>query len=115
MSLPEVKLWMALKGNTAGLKFRRQNPIGPYVADFYCPAANLMVEIDGKAHDMGQRSQRDTVRDAFMHEKGYTVLRITASAVLQNAHEVAESVVLAAIPLRQPLRGCHLPMNGEDC
>ena len=112
MSLPEVLLWQALKGSDC--RFRRQHTVGPYTTDFYCAAARLIVEIDGLSHDMGDRPARDADRTAYLHEKGYTVLRIPASAVLKDAAAVADSVVLAAIPLRQSLPDCHLPMNGED-
>src|SRR5260370_33825496 len=48
MSLPEVVLWQALrKARFAGLRIRRQHPIGPYILDFYCPAARLAIEVDG--------------------------------------------------------------------
>ena len=48
MSLPEIVLWQALrKGRLAGLRFRRQHPIGPYIFDFYCPSALLAIEVDG--------------------------------------------------------------------
>jgi len=113
MGLPEVLLWKALKASD--LRFRRQHPIGVYFADFYCAAARLVIEVDGRAHDMGERPQRDLARDAYMHEKGYTVLRVPASEVLKDAAAVAAGVVAAAAPLRQSLRDCHLPVNGEDC
>jgi very-short-patch-repair endonuclease len=52
MSLPEVVLWQALRrGQVAGLRFRRQHPIGPYILDFYCLSARLAIEVDGFAHD----------------------------------------------------------------
>jgi very-short-patch-repair endonuclease len=47
MSLPEVLLWQALRARPGGWKFRRQHPSGPYVADFYCHEARLIVEVDG--------------------------------------------------------------------
>ena len=115
MTLPEVLLWQALKAGDHHLSFRRQHPIGPYIADFYCAAARLVIEVDGAAHDTGDRAQRDLVRNAYMHEKGFTVLRIPASDILKDVAAAAEMVVLAARPLRQSLRDCHLPMNGEDC
>ena len=114
MTLPEVLLWNALKAGDHGLRFRRQHPIGPYIADFYCAAAGLVIEIDGAAHDMGSRPKSDSARNIYLHEKGYTVLRIPASDVLKDAAVVADKVVQAARPLRQSLRDCHLPMNGED-
>ena len=47
MSLPEVKLWALLRRSPGGVGFRRQHPVGPYVADCYCHAAKLVIEIDG--------------------------------------------------------------------
>lgn len=65
MSLPERLLWRELRGKPAGLKFRRQHPVGPYVIDFYCASAKLGIEIDGIAHDMGERPERDMRRDVL--------------------------------------------------
>ena len=115
MTLPEVLLWRELKANRAGLKFRRQHPIGSYIADFYCAAAKLVVEVAGAAHDMGDRPQRDAIRTEYLRVKGYNVLRLLASDILKDVSAAAEAVARAASPLRQPLRDCHLPMNGEDC
>ena len=114
MSLPEVLLWQALKGGSHNPRFRRQHPIGPYVVDFYCAAAHLVIEVDGMAHDMGDRPQRDLARNAYLQDKGFTVLHIPASDILRDVSAVAESVMKAAAPLRQSLRDCHLPTSGED-
>ncbi|MEZ5693883.1 MAG: DUF559 domain-containing protein [Altererythrobacter sp.] len=91
MSLPEVLLWRELKG--ADLKFRKQHPVGPFVVDFYCAAAKLAIEVDGLAHDMGNRPERDIERDQFIRERGIEVLRIPASEVLGNPNAVAEGIV----------------------
>ena len=114
MTLPEVLLWNALRSNDVGLKFRRQHAIKPYVVDFYCAAARLAIEVDGIVHDMGDRPQRDDKRDAEIRNKGYTIVRLAAADVLRDPAEAAASVVAVAGPLRQSLRDCHLPMNGED-
>ena len=79
MSLPEVLLWQRLKNAQTGRKFRKQHPIGPYVLDFYCPAAKLDIEVDGDAHDMGSNPARDARRDAWLRERGLQVLRIPAA------------------------------------
>ena len=63
MSLPEVLLWRVLRRRPGGLKFRRQQPAGPFVADFYCHEARLIVELDGEAHNRGYRPFRDGERD----------------------------------------------------
>ena len=62
ISLPEVLLWNLLRREPEGGKFRRQHPVGVYVLDFYCAEAKVGIEIDGIAHDMGDRPQRDEIR-----------------------------------------------------
>ena len=116
MSLPEVLLWQRLKGNGAGVKFRRQHPIGPYVADFCCMALKLGIEIDGEAHNRGQRPGHDGRRDMFLKENGYRVVRIAATDVLKDADRVASGIAaLVASPLHhQPEAGGPPPRAGED-
>jgi very-short-patch-repair endonuclease len=60
LSLPEKLLWVRIRRNE--LNFRRQHPIGEYVLDFYCSAAKLAIEVDGAAHDFGNRPERDERR-----------------------------------------------------
>ena len=93
LSLPEGLLWRELRRKPQGVKFRRQHPLGPYVLDFYCAAAKLAVEVDGIAHDMGDRPERDEARDAFARSQGIEVTRIPASDVLTSPADVAESIV----------------------
>ena len=62
LSLPEMLLWRLLRVTRRELRFRKQHPIGPFVADFYCPAAKMVIEIDGAAHDHQQDA--DGRRDA---------------------------------------------------
>jgi very-short-patch-repair endonuclease len=92
-SLPEVLLWRHLRGNPGGVHFRRQHVIGPFVADFYCAAAKLVIEIDGIAHDLGDRPQRDARRDQFLVGLGLAVVRIPATDVLSAASSVADQLV----------------------
>jgi very-short-patch-repair endonuclease len=83
MSLPEVKLWTAIRrGQLDGLKFRRQHPIGPYVLDFFCPAHRLAVEVDGGMHNEDDRAEKDAARDRWLARQGIMTLRIPASWVL---------------------------------
>ena len=115
MSLPEVLLWQRLKGSPQGIAFRKQHPIGGYRADFYCPAAKLVIEVDGAAHDMGDRPGRDVERTKLLEAKGYQVLRIPAADVLRDADEAAQSIVsFAARPLHRASGAVPLPVNGED-
>ncbi len=59
MSAPEITLWQVLRRRPAGLKFRRQHPSGPYVADFYCHEARLVIYVDIEADVMGVGGVRD--------------------------------------------------------
>ena len=78
---PERRLWLRLKGKQLdGLRFRKQSPIGVYVADFYCHGARLVVEVDGGSHQ-GARLARDVERDRWMESRGIRVLRFRASEV----------------------------------
>lgn len=93
MSPPEVVLWQRLRGGRlAGLKFRRQHPMGRYIADFYCAQALLVVEIDGGSHH-GERKAHDETRDARMEANGVMVLRFTAFQVFRKL-EVALGTIL---------------------
>ena len=81
LSPPERRLWLRIKGKQLdGLRFRKQAPIGVYVADFYCHGARLVVEIDGGSHQ-GERLARDAERDRWMEGRGICVLRFRASEV----------------------------------
>ena len=93
MSLPEVLLWRLLR--QSDVKLRRQHPCGPFVADFYCPAAKLVIEIEGIAHEMGERPSRDEARTRWLEERGYGVLRVPAREVLEDVEAVAESLLAA--------------------
>ena len=94
-SLPEGLLWQALRTRPDGFKFRRQHPFGWYVADFYCPAANLVIEIDGGSHSMGDRPLRDTRRDAWLRQRGLRVVRFNAADVMNDVGSVVTAILLA--------------------
>jgi len=93
MSLPEVLLWRHLRRSPGGLHFRRQHAVGPYVADFYCAAAKLVIEVDGQAHDMGKRPRRDETRASWLESQGLDVLRIPAKDVLKDPTEIADAII----------------------
>jgi len=98
MSPPEVLLWSRLRLlRGEGLKFRRQHPIGPFVADFYCAAAKLVVEIDGAYHSEDAQIEHDRRRDAYLGELGYRVVRCPAGDVMRDVDEVAQGLVQAAL------------------
>ena len=115
MRLPEVLLRQRLKVSPQGIAFRKQHPIGGYRADFYCPAAKLVIEVDGAAHDMGNRPERDAERTQRLEAKGYQMIRIPAADVLRDADAAAQSIVsFAAHPLHRASGAVPLPVNGED-
>ncbi|WP_346770443.1 endonuclease domain-containing protein [Sphingomonas sp. AOB5] len=93
MTLPEVLLWQALRKRPGGLKFRRQHPAGPYILDFYCDTVRLCVEIDGEAHDRGDRPQRDEARDDWLARKRVRTLRIPAREILADLDAVVRHII----------------------
>ena len=116
MSLPEVLLWRALRTRPQGLKFRRQHPIGGYVADFACLSTRLLIEVDGEAHERGMQPRIDSLRQRDLEGHGYRVLRITARDVLTETDAVVQMIVAeseARMPLHQPPAGPP-PRSGED-
>ena len=97
MSPAEIKLWLALQTRPEGLKFRRQHPSGPYTADFYCHSARLVIEVDGQAHDYGDRPARDAARDRWFEVRGLRVLRVPARLVMTDLDSAVRGIVAAAI------------------
>jgi len=82
----ERKLWQALrKHQLAGLKFRRQMPLGPFIVDFYCASARLGVEVDGVSHI---DSPGDEIRERWIERHGIRVFRISNLEVLSNLEGV---------------------------
>ena len=99
MSLPEVLLWRALRGaDKQGLRFRRQHPIGPYVLDFYMPAAKLAVEVDGAAHDLPAQARHDEARDGWLAAREIRVMRVNAVDILdaRRREDVLRTIAAAA-------------------
>ena len=97
MTRAEILLWRHLKANRlAGLGFRRQSPMGNYIADFVSHARKLVVEVDGESHDFEERIRHDEVRDQWFASRGYRVLRFTNDDVMKNLEGVVISIGLAA-------------------
>ena len=121
MSLPETKLWRALRTRPSGYKFRRQHPAGHYVLDFYCAKARLDIEIDGWAHANEQTARHDINRSHFLRSQGIATTRIPAKLVLEELDAVVHRIVEICeqrieqlnVPLHQPAAGPP-PHFGED-
>jgi very-short-patch-repair endonuclease len=110
MTPPEVILWVRLRARQpGGPRIRRQHPIGPYIADFYCADARLVIEIDGWCHNMGDTPARDEGRDAWMAEKGLSVMRYPASEVLADPTGVADGIWDRAVFLIRERKGLDAP------
>ena len=86
----ERKLWWALRYEQTGWRFRRQFPIPPYIVDFACVEARLVVEADGGQH---ADADEDVVRDAFLRREGWRVLRFWNNDILQNRQGVVETIL----------------------
>jgi len=108
LTIAERKLWRHLRSRSlAGFKFVRQEPIGPYVVDFVCREKRLVVEVDGGQH---ADNKRDAIRDQWLAEHRYRVLRFWNNEVLGNIEGVWETIFAAASaaapPHPDPLPAC---------
>ncbi len=93
----EARLWARLRFRQLdGFRFRRQQPIGPYIVDFSCPAAKLIIEVDGGQHATDQ--QRDDRRTRWLEARGYRVVRFWNNDVLGNTEGVLQTIQQALPP-----------------
>ena len=87
----ELRLWRLLRNrNLKQFKFRRQHPLGPYVADFVCLEQRLVIELDGSQHQ--QQSRYDADRTAELEAAGYRVLRLWDNDVLTRSDSVMQAI-----------------------
>jgi very-short-patch-repair endonuclease len=112
MTDSEHKLWWGLRGEQLGVKFRRQHPLGSYVADFACLDPKLIVELDGSQH-AGQAAY-DADRDAFFRAHGFAVLRFPTDAPLRNLEGVRAAILeqIQVMAVRAPTPA--LPRRGRE-
>jgi very-short-patch-repair endonuclease len=96
----EIRLWSRLRNRQLdNLKFRRQVPRGPFVADFLCDEAMLIVELDGSQHD--DQFGRDARRTAYLEGLGYVVMRVRNYDLLQNTDRVLDHICAVALERRK--------------
>ncbi|MFA5270283.1 MAG: DUF559 domain-containing protein [Patescibacteria group bacterium] len=95
MPLAEQLLWSRLKHcQLGGYKFRRQQGIGKFIVDFYCPSIKLVIEIDGESHFANDDSQQyDTERDLFLKSLGLRVFRFSNTEVYANLDGVVNTIL----------------------
>ncbi|WP_279054463.1 guanylate kinase [Hoylesella timonensis] len=88
----EAVLWEYLKGNRLGAKFRRQHLIGQYIPDFVCLSKQLIIEVDGGYHFIGDQIISDEQRTAYLESFGYHVIRFTNEEVLADTQNVLQKI-----------------------
>jgi very-short-patch-repair endonuclease len=88
----ELKLWSALRQRQLdGFKFRRQVPLGEFIADFACMSERLIIEVDGGQHDADRK--KDDARTAWLNARGYRVIRFWNNDVLGNLDGVVQTIL----------------------
>jgi very-short-patch-repair endonuclease len=113
----ERRLWSLLRRRQLLLRFRRQQPIGPYIADFFCSAAKLIVELDGDQHGSKAGMARDAARTRWLEHNGFTVLRFPNHLVLTDDELVLEAIAravgYAAVPLPEAPSALRPSLKGR--
>jgi very-short-patch-repair endonuclease len=95
----EELLWEKLRAKRLnGLKFRRQHPIGRYIADFYCAEAHLVIELDGSVHHIKDQKAYDKVRQEIIEVRGIRVLRIRNKEVERDIEKTLKRISLVTSP-----------------
>ena len=92
MTGAEMVLWGYLKKGINGYKFRRQHPIGSFVADLYCHKLKLVIEVDGNIHEKEEIKNYDLERELDLKEFGCSIIRFTNDSVLNNVESVLETI-----------------------
>jgi very-short-patch-repair endonuclease len=91
MTPTEKRLWSLLRGKRfIGIKFRRQQPLGPYIVDFYCHTAKVILELDGESH-IGKEAYDDR-RCAWLKSQGYKIVRVWDTQIYSNVDGVLQLI-----------------------
>jgi len=89
----EVILWSCLRRRKlAGARFRRQHPLGPYIVDFACVAAQLIIELDGASHETDQAIAHDNRRTRFLEARGWRVVRYSNESIYRHLDDVLDHI-----------------------
>lgn len=88
----ERVLWKHLRRRPLGHKFRRQEPIGSFIADYLSYSARLIVEIDGPVHDSGHAADLDQQRTEWLESRGFTVIRFDNADVFEDVEWVLSEI-----------------------
>lgn len=90
----ERKLWYLFLSHLPS-KFTRQKPLGPYIADFYCSAKGLVIEVDGDSHFDARAEVRDAARTAALEARGLRILRVRNDEVRDSFEAICERILEA--------------------
>jgi len=110
MTPAEALLWAKVRNNQLGVKFRRQTPIGHYIADFYCHELKLIIELDGHHHQ--EQVEYDHIRTDYFQAQGITLMRFWNEALSLNI-EVVISEIMNKIKILQALTLTLSPRERE--
>lgn len=93
MTETERLLWSRVRRKQLlGFQFYRQRPLGNYIVDFYCPAAKLIIEIDGSQHYEEKGLQADKIRDEYFLKFGFRVMRFSTSEVFEDIDSIEDEI-----------------------
>lgn len=99
MTKAEIILWSKLKGKQLqGWHFRKQHPVGPFIADFACVRAKLIIEVDGATHSSDLEINYDQKRTAFLNDQGWFVYRIWNTDIYENLNGVLDGILAHLTP-----------------
>ncbi len=88
----EMLLWGYLRTNPDGFKFRRQHPIGIFIADFYCHRLKLVIEVDGSIHKVKEVEEHDRYRQRLIEEDGMKLIRFTNEQIETDLENVIATI-----------------------
>ncbi len=112
MTDSERKLWAGLRGEQLGVRFRRQHPLGNYIADFACLGPKLIVELDGSQHQ--DQQAYDARRDAFFRAQGFGVLRFPTNVPFLNLDGMLQVIADRLAALAAPAPIPTFPQRGKE-
>ncbi len=92
MTDAENVLWLHLKNKVGGCKFRRQHPIGNYIADFYCHKVKLIIQVDGSIHNITEVKEQDEIRENDLMSMDYQIVRFTNEEVMKQCEAVLKKI-----------------------
>jgi very-short-patch-repair endonuclease len=93
MTDAETILWSSIRRSAVnGMHFRRQHPIGPYVADFACALARVVIEVDGATHSSNEEQEYDRRRDSYMQSRGWRIIRVTNTEIYKSLNDVLDGL-----------------------